>query len=71
MKFLQAVQEKLCKDTVSYEHLIELLSMLAAKEENLLKLMLLKEIVEEILTDQLEADIVETVEYHDLCNKDD
>ncbi len=31
-----AVEEELNKDTVSYEHLRELLSMLLAKEENVL-----------------------------------
>ncbi len=60
-KLLGAVEEKLCVDTVSCEHLTELLSMLAAKEENLQKLMLLKETEEESMMDKLEADIVKTM----------
>ncbi len=44
-----------------YEPLTELLSTLAAKEENLLKLMLQKEI-----DDEIPIDIVKTVDYHDV-----
>ncbi len=62
---LRAVKEELCKDTVSNEHLIELLSMLAAKKENLLKLILLTEIKEKLPMNELEEDIVKTVDYHD------
>ncbi len=39
--------------------------MLAAKEKNLLNLMLLKEIQDEMLMDKLGADIVKTVNYRD------
>ncbi len=39
--------------------------MLAAEEEILLKLMLLKAIEEETPVDELEADIVKTVDYSD------
>ncbi len=46
-KLLWAVKEELCKDTVCCEHFIQLLSMLAAKEKNLLKLELSKEVEEE------------------------
>ncbi len=52
MKFLQAVEEELCR-TLSCEHLTELLSMLAAKKENHLELMLLKEIEEDTTMDEL------------------
>ncbi len=55
----------------------ELLSVLAAKGENLLKLMLQKEIDDEIPM-ETGADIVKTVDYHDVilslespCNEDD
>ncbi len=61
---LRAVEEELCKDIVNCEYSTELLSMLAAMQENLLKLMLLKEIEEEILMDELEVDIVKMVDYH-------
>ncbi len=64
---------------MSYEHWIELLSTLAAKEENFLKSALPKETEEEIPMDELEADIVKTTDYHDsiillmesLCNEND
>ncbi len=36
-KFLCAVEEELNKNAVSYEHFLELLLMLAANEENLIK----------------------------------
>ncbi len=65
MKLLRAVEEEGCKDAVSCEHLTELLSMLAAKKENLLKLILLKDIEEETTTDEREADIIKTVDYDD------
>ncbi len=38
--------------------------MLAAKENNLLKLMLLKENEEEIPMDELRGDIIKMVDYH-------
>ncbi len=63
---LRAVEEELCKDIVSCEHLTELLSMLAAKEENLLKLMLLKETKDETLMDEPEVDTVKMADYHDV-----
>ncbi len=52
MKLLWAVEEELpvYKDTVSCEHLVKLLSMLPAKEENLLN-----KLEEEIQMDRLEA----------------
>ncbi len=63
---------------VNCEHLTELLSMLAAKEENHLKLILMKEVEEEVPMDGLEAGIVKMVDYHHVilslesqCNKDD
>ncbi len=75
---LKAADEELCKDTLSCEHLAELLAMLTAKKENHQKLMLLKETEKETQMDELEADIVKTVNYHDgisslesPCNQDD
>ncbi len=58
-------EEEQCRDIVRCEHFRELLSMLAAKEEILLKLILLQESEGEILMDDLEADIVKMVDYHD------
>ncbi len=43
----KAAAGDLCKHIVSYEHLIKLLSMLAANEENLLKSVLPQETEEE------------------------
>ncbi len=58
-------EEKLWKDTISCEYL-KLLSMLSAKKDNLMELMLLKENEEEIPMDELEADIEKRVDYHDI-----
>ncbi len=63
-KWLQAVEEELCKGIVSCECLRELLSMIPTKEVNLLKLRLLKETEEEIL----EGDILKTGDYYDNIN---
>ncbi len=65
MRQLWPAEEELCKDTVSCERLTELLSMLEAKKENLLKLMLLKKLGDEIQMDELEADIKKTMNYDD------
>ncbi len=53
--------------------------MLEAKKENLLKLTLLKKLGDEIQMDELEADIIKTMNYDDHiiiplespCNEDD
>ncbi len=49
---------------MSYEHWKELLSMWAAMEENLMKLVFFKKTEEEVPMDELEVDIVKMIDYH-------
>lgn len=63
MRLLWSIEEETSKDDVSCDRVRELLSMLSMKETTLLELD--KEFEEEILMDDLEADIVKTVDYHD------
>ncbi len=51
-----------------FERLREPMSMLSVREENLLKLMLLKENEEEIPMNELRGDIIKMVDYHDSIN---
>lgn len=65
-KLLRTIEEEICKDDVSCDCLRELLSMLSVKETNLRELE--REIEVEILMDELEGDIIKTVDYQDNVN---
>ncbi len=78
VKWVYKVAEGSWRDTVSCEHWAELLSILVAEEEKFPKLILLKEIEDDIQMDELEEDTVEMMNYHDVilslqspCNEDD
>ncbi|XP_054628394.1 uncharacterized protein LOC129179316 [Dunckerocampus dactyliophorus] len=65
-KLLRAIEEETCKDDASCDRLGELLSMLAEKETNLKELE--RDIEVNIPFDELEADMIKTVDYKDNIN---